>query len=244
MVKYGTRNAPPPFFCAKYGKRHTLPKPTAYLQRKWYTNMFIRCKFRRQIKNNELNVIKSSAYPIVANRNINLLSQLSRSSSGLSSWTIPLSAWHGNVFGMFGNNSCSFSSSASSKNAGFVAPYSDWLFSGRTNRPRSSCKIYSHDKNTQQRKRIAHLMSAKQQSMIKIQSQTNGKCHHNLWLVPCGWLVGWLPLILNDLCCVVCINLSSFVYEKIVPYLPWLYFVFGVWCVCLLQCVIFKFIVV
>lgn len=182
--------------------------------------MFIRCNFSHQIKNNELNVIKSSAYPIVANRNINLLSQLSRSSSGLSSWTIPLSAWHGNVFGMFGNNSCSFSSSASSKNAGFVAPYSDWLFSGRTNRPRNSCKIYSHDKNTQQRRKNC-TFNERQTTINDQNSITNKRKMSSQFMISAVCLVR-LPLILNDLCCVVCINLSSFVYEKIVPYLPWL----------------------
>lgn len=90
-------------------------------------------------------------YPIVANRNINLLSQLSRSSSGLSSWTISSSVWQGNFFGIFGNSSASFSSSASSWNAGFVAPYNDWLCSGLTKRPRSSCKIIqSNNKNIEQ----------------------------------------------------------------------------------------------
>lgn len=46
------KHIPPPFFCAKYGNRQTLPRPTAY--------------------------------PTVASKNVNLLSQFSRGSSPFS----------------------------------------------------------------------------------------------------------------------------------------------------------------
>lgn len=81
--------------------------------------------------------LKALFYPIVANKNVSLLSQFSRSSSGFSC-TISSAGIVGLTFGV--SKPWLFCGLTSDTNPGFVAPYIDIRdpFSALTNLPRSS----------------------------------------------------------------------------------------------------------